>query len=92
MVVNNPPPYPGDLILRTREGVNPKTGRHEIRHWLDTLGGSLRGKSYATFLDAVFAGRLRAEEERVTFWEDITSTPGQDQRLRLEVSFRQPAR
>jgi len=87
MAVNDPQKFPGDLILRSRAGVDAKTGRTEQR-WLDTLGGSLHGKSFSTFLDALFAGRLRAEEEHVTLWEDVTSATGATQRLRLEVSFR----
>ena len=85
MAVNDPQKFPGDLILRSRAGVDAKTGRTEQRYWLDTLGGSLHGKSFSTFLDA---GRLRAEEEHVTLWEDVTSATGATQRLRLEVSFR----
>jgi hypothetical protein len=88
MAVNDPQKFPGDLILRARAGLNTKTGRMEKRYWLDTLGGSLHGKSFSTFLDALFAGRLRAEEEHVTLWEDVTSVTSADQRLRLEVSFR----
>jgi hypothetical protein len=88
MAVNDPQKFPGDLILRTRTGVNQKTGRTEKTYWLDTLGGSLHGKSFSTFLDALFAGRLRAQEERVTLWEDVTSVTSAGQRLRLEVSFR----
>ena len=36
------------------------------------------------------AGRVRAEAEQVTFWEDVTSVTCPSHRKRMEVSFRAP--
>jgi len=89
MAVGDPPAFHGDLILRTRPGWNTRTGQMETRYWLDSIGKA-RWMPFPTHADAVAAGRLRAEMEGVTLWEDITSALARanDMRLRLEVSFR----
>jgi hypothetical protein len=86
-----PKPQPGDLILRTRPGLNTRTGRLESRSWLDTFGSAGRaGSSYETRSDALVAGRQRAEADGIALWEDVTSVTCPTQRVRLEVSFRSP--
>ena len=40
-----PKPQPGDLILRTRPGLNTQTGRLESRSWLDTFRNAGRAGS-----------------------------------------------
>jgi hypothetical protein len=89
MAAAEPQPKPGDLILRTRPGLNARKGRMESRYWLDAFGNSGRsGSSYDTRADALVAGRTRAESDGIALFEDVTSVTCPSQRLRLEVSFR----
>src|SRR5438046_83527 len=89
MAVGDPPAFLDDLILRTRPAWDTRTGKMQTRSWPDAIG-KVHWVPFATHAEAVAAGRLRAEMEGVTLWEDITSVPAHanDVRLRLEVSFR----
>ena len=53
-------PQPGDLILRTRPGLNTHTGRLETRYWIDIIGGQRSGIGFAQYAEAIAAARLRA--------------------------------
>ena len=90
MIPADPPAFHDDLILRTRPGLNIRTGRTETRYWIDAFGGSARGVPFVSRADALAAGRVRAEAEQVTFWEDVTSVTCPSHRKRMEVSFRAP--